>query len=166
MKIKKKIDYLGDTYSHSKLSCIAQCPRRAYYNYVVRDRGPNTSFFLYGHAAHYGQEWDNLARLRGQEVRQHEVLDSAVTAYETELKDSPGILGEISVDSFRADHEVHLDRLWSSGIRSSLFPVKDSIEAPWEIDIAVDADPAKSMPRPAKLESNQDHPQIPATLKI
>jgi hypothetical protein len=156
MKIKTKQDFLGDTFSYSKLSCIAQCPKKAFWNYVVRDRGPNTSFFLYGHAVHQGQEWDNLQRLAGTVTTPEQVVDYAVTAYETELKDSPDIIGETSIDGFAAEHETHIDKLWSSGIRSSIFPVPDSIEAPWEIDIAVDADPAKSMPRSAKLEGFVD----------
>lgn len=144
MKVKREKDILTDMFSFSKLMAFAKCPRYAFYRYVARVKTPPEEYLKVGRAVHAGQEWDNRARAAGQPTSRSEVLDRAVSAYEEECG--------ADLDHFREDHGAQLEKFWKSGERDKLCPEPGSIEAPFEIDVAVTADP-------------QSEPMVPATIQ-
>lgn len=147
MKLKRKQDYLGDVYSHSKLGCIASCMRKAYWKYVVKEKTPLPEFFLRGSAVHAGQEYDNRQKLKGEFVPKDEVLDVAIARYEEGTEPN----NRDVIDSFATEHKIQLNHYWKTGMRDRLVPVEGSIEAMWECDV--------------KIWNSQTHVLRPATLQ-
>lgn len=133
MKVDRPKDYLRDRFSYSKLSCFAQCPRKAFYRYVAKLKGPRNEYLIFGQGAHGGQQHDNEERVKGRKPGKKEVVDAAVNAYEDD--------GGGEVDGFAKQHREQLNAFWSSGERDKLQPVPETIEAPFEIGLYCTADP-------------------------
>jgi hypothetical protein len=148
MKVKREKDILSDMFSFSKLMAFAKCPRYAFYRYVARLREPSEDFFIKGRAVHDGQEFDNRERCKGKRWTIPVILDRAVTRYEEE--------GGAEVDAFRIEHEKQLEKYWKIGARDRLHPLRESIEAPFEIDVEVTSDPGSEPKRPATVQGFVD----------
>jgi RecB family exonuclease len=146
MKLKKEPDILLDMFSFSKLETFAKCPRKAFYRYIVRQKTPPSLAMIKGRAVHGGQEHDNRERLKGRWPLLTEIRDKAVTQFEEEGG------GEHRVDSFEEEHQIQLEKYWETGMRDALHPVKDTVEAFFEIDVDVTPDP-------------QSEPQTKATVQ-
>lgn len=124
---------LIDDFSFSKLSTFSKCARKAFFRYVLqlKDVMP---FFNRGTAVHFGQEWDNKEKVRGYRPRVEQVLDAA-TFRLIELEK----LGKTSVkvDTFVDEHRVQLVKYNESGFRDKVKPMAGTIEAPFQIEVAL-----------------------------
>lgn len=140
MKVEKPKNFLTEKFSFSKLQCFSQCPRKAFYRYVLKKRQPGT-WMLRGRAVHAGQEYDGKERLEGRRPKRTDVLDCAVATFEKEMEENEL---EAPVDHFSEEHDTQLKVYWESGERDRLHPAprteerpEGSIEVPFEIELHV-----------------------------
>lgn len=127
-------DWVRKTFSFSKLTTYAQCPRKAFLKYVMREKEPGAEFFIKGRAVHKGQEEYNLAKIKGETLTIGQTHDVAVQTFKTELE-KEGIKG--AVDRFATEHRVQLEVFEKVGGNKGLTPVAGSVEAMFAMDLDV-----------------------------
>lgn len=141
-------DWVREKFSFSKMACFAQCPRKAFLRYVMRQKQERAEFFIYGDATHSGQEHDNTERIAGRRPPRKEVLDRAAQTY----KEQKGA----DLDGFVRDHDIQLEKFWSSGERDRIQPVKDTVEGVFQVQVDVTPDPDEEETKPALIEGYVD----------
>lgn len=129
----------ADTFSISKLETFHRCPQRAFRKYVLNQPDQN-AFFLRGRAVHSGQEWDAREKLEGRLPHTGQVLDASVGFLKAEQERS-GI--RVDTDRFVCEHRAQLEEYERSGLRGMIRPVPNTIEAGFEMELALqDQSPA------------------------
>ena len=137
---------LHGVFSFSKLNTYAKCPQRAKFRYVD-GRKESGLHLARGRAAHAGQEIDNRAKLRGENLPVGAILEAAVEVLRTELEQEPELQDRPAskgreIDTFKDNHSVHLDVFEDMGERARILPLPGTIESTFEMDWNVEGKPA------------------------
>jgi RecB family exonuclease len=148
MKKEDLGSWLLDLFSFSKMAAFSKCPRYAFNRYLLRLKTGPTEPLRYGRAVHDGQEHDNLEKVAGRRVHITEILDKAADSYKQE--------GGEDIDNFVREHARQLEISEETGVRDSVFPVKGTVEAPYQVVLNVTPDPEAEAPTPVLIEGYVD----------
>lgn len=143
--VVKGFDYLRDKFSFSKAEQFAKCPRRAFYKYVQKLKLPAELVWrhiLGGRAIHGGMETACYAKLRGETLTAGQQLDAAVAVYADEAKKEGLGADAAPIDEFSKEHKRQLEVYEASGERARLCPLPGSVEAPFEMTLALEGQPS------------------------
>lgn len=146
------VDWLTSKFSWSKCSTYAMCPRKAFYRYMLKLKEAK-EVLVYGRAVHFGQELDNRAKLKGEKLKVAQILDAAVDRLKVE-----GAVDGLKVhsDRFALEHRTQLELYEKLGYRDLVRPVKGTVEAQYQIDLAISDPETRAPEAPAMIEGYVD----------